>query len=465
MERRWLCARPPLVGGMNRRATGPGISCSVADHRILAAVVFLVAADSSASHNSGVSDSTSFTAFVATGASDSSLALLALSTRDHKWLPVAQLWHHQFPVISLAHMQRCRRPHPPPPSPPATSPHASSQQHLLISGATDGGIAIWDVSSSVAPTHSSSISSDSAAVGLQVPTLLQVTTLLQVPTLPQVPTLLMPPHMATNSRGLPSRPVASIMPVTVQFDIASWPHSVGHLIISCMLSSLQAMIPLMVISAAHAAGVNAISAKWLADGRAAVVSGGDDQSLLLSLLHIPCDQSSGPQPQPHPSSSSVSSTSVSSCDCTDCPSSRPTPSVRVVNAHSSALRAVWTDGRVIFTCGLDQKLRCWSISATPCTASQDGCCARSSSSTCCCRSNPTVSAMGSIGADSLARHCSIQGWDVAESGSMALQVLEPSCLAVEAAPPSTAATGGGQYLIAVGGRGLQLLTWEVASPE
>lgn len=175
MGRRWLCARPPLVGGMNRRATRQGVSCSAADHRILTAVVFMVTADSGASDNSGVSDSTCFSACVATGASDASVTLLGLSTRDHRWLQVAQLWHHHCPVISMAHLQRCRRPGSVPYSPNTTPNDPGSQQHLLLSGATDGGIAVWDVSPAVAATRSSSIASDSAAVDRQVPTILPAT--------------------------------------------------------------------------------------------------------------------------------------------------------------------------------------------------------------------------------------------------------------------------------------------------
>lgn len=218
----------------------------------------------------------------------------------------------------------------------------------------------------------------------------------------------------------------------------------------------------MVISAAHSAGVNAISAKWLVDGRAVVVSGGDDQSLLLSPLHIPFHQS----PEPQPANPWMSSSGGGSAACRaskERPSSRA-PSVRVENAHSSALRAVWTDGSVIFSCGLDQKLRCWSISVRPCKASQDGCCvsSSSSSSTCCCSSNPTIPDMG---AGSWARQCSMRSFHVVESGSVTLQVLEASCLAVAAAPHLTAAAEDEQYLIAVGGRGLQLLTWEVTSPK
>ena len=40
-------------------------------------------------------------------------------------------------------------------------------------------------------------------------------------------------------------------------------------------------------------------------------------------------------------------------------------SAAVPNAHTSALRAVWTNGHRAFSTGLDQRVRCWRLAAEP----------------------------------------------------------------------------------------------------
>lgn len=33
----------------------------------------------------------------------------------------------------------------------------------------------------------------------------------------------------------------------------------------------------------------------------------------------------------------------------------------ILSAHSAAIKGVWTDGRLVFSTGLDQRLRCWQL--------------------------------------------------------------------------------------------------------
>lgn len=67
-----------------------------------------------------------------------------------------------------------------------------------------------------------------------------------------------------------------------------------------------------------------------------IVTGGDDQALSATLLHVP--QGSSP----------------------------PVLLARLClpNAHSSAIRGVWTNGGVAFSVGLDQRVRAWRLGVT-----------------------------------------------------------------------------------------------------
>lgn len=407
---RWVCARPPILGGMRRLSLPKGVTTSAADHRILAAVVFEASATASASDCSQLD--ACFTAFVATAASDSAVTLLALDTLDHSWTQLASMTHHCCPVISLAHL--------PSPSPPSahrqpftvskTRPgdaredvrHIGApahQQHLLFSGATDGSIAVWDVSAVVSSSQSCASGSD----------------------------------------------------------------KIG--------TSLQPLQPIMVLPAVHTAGVNAISVAWAEDGRAVIVSGGDDQALVTTMLHIPPCPAQGPgfnprsQPFPvtePPVSAGIAGRDLAPSSPASGPCSMPS-STCVANAHSSALRAVWTDGSLIFSCGLDQKLRCWSVRIRPCRGA--ACAVRGGKS--CSPDVDTSDSCECTDSDkSMARWC-LRTAEVSHTSHQAVQVLEPSCIDVWPVSKTRHSveedSKGRKYIIAVGGRGLQILTWKTRS--
>lgn len=104
------------------------------------------------------------TALVATGSSDGVVRLLHLRAASHEWALASEMHHHGGPVLSLAHLQRpaaaataANAAHAPMPSPTQPGAHFADrnaaggpqqqqqQQHFLVSGSTDGGIAVWDV--------------------------------------------------------------------------------------------------------------------------------------------------------------------------------------------------------------------------------------------------------------------------------------------------------------------------------
>ncbi|BDA49006.1 probable WD repeat-containing protein 6 at N-terminal half [Coccomyxa sp. Obi] len=99
--------------------------------------------------------------------------------------------------------------------------------------------------------------------------------------------------------------------------------------------------PLLALPDMHQSGVNAMSAAVVATSegmcRVLLASGGDDQSLRLTHFGITWTLTA-----PRPAVTVLAS-------------------VHVPNAHSSALRGVWTDGNLVASVGLDQRLRTWKV--------------------------------------------------------------------------------------------------------
>ncbi|KAK2080126.1 hypothetical protein QBZ16_002522 [Prototheca wickerhamii] len=156
----------------------------------------------------------------------------------------------------------------------------------------------------------------------------------------------------------------------------------------------------------HQSGVNAIAAARVCVDAAGdivvIVSGGDDQSIAVQALTV--DAAAG----------------------ATAPCAAP---LALANAHGSALRGVWTDGRVVVSTGLDQCLRAWRLEISRAPAPPAASCAHVTEDL-PCPYEVTIEPL----------------W------SRPTQVLEPSCVDVRLVPQQ------GSAIIAIGGRGLQLLS-------
>ncbi len=97
----------------------------------------------------------------------------------------------------------------------------------------------------------------------------------------------------------------------------------------------------------------------------------------------------------------------------------------VDNAHASALRGVWTDGTLVFSCGLDQTVAAWRID---------------------CHELPEQLEDGRGPSEQLS------GCHLRELQRTALDVLEPALL-------DAVAGSGRKHTVCVVGRGLQVLEW------
>lgn len=254
-------------------------------------------------------------------------------TASASWRPVALLRHHACPVLCTVH---CKL------------ETGGRERHLLLSGSTDGCVALWDLTPLVAAYQSSGAEDGWA-----------------------------PPQLA----------------------------------------------PLLALPSVHQSGVNAVAAAPLQPasggssgqgGPASVLlfTGGDDQALCFVRLEV--EASSGGCSSRGPGSGSSNGEDaaaiVGSSDRLHC---RVAWSVPLPNAHSSAVRGVWTDGMASFSVGLDQRVRCWKLS----------------------------------GSDASGRAVA----EITETGCAVTQALEPSAL--DALP-----YGSGGYAVAVAGHcGTELL--------
>lgn len=271
--------------------------------------------------------------------------------------------------------------------------------------------------------------------------------------------------------------------------------------------------PLVTLDRAHAAGVNGLAAGWLSSGFAAVLSAGDDQALRAAALRLPeptqhsaaveprWSQPSAADMQPsatepsHGRRAAAAAAGLGEKDLRVRADGVVAAVTHVANAHSSTLRAVWTNGRVALTVGLDQRVRCWHLSgaltglqaqsphpdlmtqpASPSPPYMPSAASRAAGVSQTVRqldkgrsqtrgvSPPGGSvvrrgSMAAVGeATTVGEGGTIEraeGLLLQQVGSIVSQVLEPAC--VTAAPASD-----GKLVVAVAGRGLQMLTWERA---
>lgn len=197
-------------------------------------------------------------------------------------------------------------------------------------------------------------------------------------------------------------------------------------------------------------------------GRLLAVTGGDDQALCATLLG--CPPGGG-------------------CEVL--------AQARLPNAHSSAIRGVWTDGRLAFSVGLDQRVRAWRLEAAG--LNQDPAAPRELQHAAAGGSGAGGLAAGAGGievdegadvesllvelqqleaAAGAGRAAAAAGGGAAgtlavrEAGCCVTQVLEPAALDAMPVPvvKGGGAAGGGcgnaaEYLVAVAGRGTEVLRW------
>jgi hypothetical protein len=355
--------------------------------------------------------------------------------RRQAWRLLAELRHHTCPAISLAHLASgAPGPTVCPGSHPGGEP-ATAQRQLLFSGGTDGGIAIWDVSAAVSAAAERSCGSADSAGGAAAAAKLAPLAVLQGVHQSGVNSL--------AAAWLPCRSADSAQPAADDAATA---------VAASSSSATNGVLP--AANSAHAACGPRV---------AILVSGGDDQAVALTVLAVGAG-CIAPQPEggligvPAGAAAAWDSSAASGAAGALHAEAQQREAAHIVigepwrlqNAHASAVRGVWTDGDAAFSTGLDQRVRRWRIVAEHADNGGGGNSSGSRTFSYASGSRAGDSAASpQVAAESRGRAAG--GLQLVEQAAEVVQVLEPSCLAV--APGS-----GGTFLVAVAGRGLQILT-------
>jgi hypothetical protein len=166
LEWEWLGTRPPPGRGLRPKSLGVGLSTPVSDQRCLAVSAFLPSPADRPAASAGPACGAGV-AFLVMASSDATLCMLALELerRAHgpnsgecsrAWQTVANLEYHQAPVLCTAHVATEAPAEAVAAAAPSASgigsgvapqaaPQRARRRHLVLSGASDGGVALWDL--------------------------------------------------------------------------------------------------------------------------------------------------------------------------------------------------------------------------------------------------------------------------------------------------------------------------------
>ena len=281
IDSRMVGAKLPARGGLRPKMAVPGC-LKMADKRYLDAALFTIPFPGARP------ESLHFVAFLVVASSDASLRLIAFESKNKSWRVVCNLDHHHAPVLSLRyeclHFDSSRDPQraagskdaaldnrPGPASPEAEgstfslAPGAGSQcLHLVVSGGTDGSIAVWDVTAAVDDFADRLVSQRFGRSRA-------------------------PRHSADERIDAEGSKVSSRrdseMQMRSQVDKGSPKDGSGK----ADEADAVVMKPVRTFTDAHQSGVNALASFTTIDGQRArmtVLSGGDDQSLFIGVLSL-----------------------------------------------------------------------------------------------------------------------------------------------------------------------------------
>ncbi|XP_010428847.1 PREDICTED: WD repeat-containing protein 6-like isoform X1 [Camelina sativa] len=286
--------------------------------------------------------------FVAVACSDATLTLRALVLPHRLWFDVASLVPLKSPVLSLQHAVV-------PLHPPHEGNTSSSDVYVLISGATDGSIAFWDVTKCVEAfvKQVSSIHIEKFIDCQLRPRTGRGSQGGRKWKLLKGNNISKKPQDSSNSVG----EAAEEDPATSLEFTNGVPHendkNEGEGDSPPEISEIK---PSHVVKNAHQSGVNCLHvSRWSSspsDGDGMmfnVISGGDDQALHCLSFNILS------------TSSPANKSEIIDKNQNPKYGIRLTDRGGIASAHSSAIKGVWMDANWVFSTGLDQRVRCWFL--------------------------------------------------------------------------------------------------------
>ncbi|KAM0015733.1 putative transcription factor WD40-like family [Helianthus debilis subsp. tardiflorus] len=286
------------------------------DWRYLAVTAFLVK----------ISGSRTSVCFIVVSCSDATVTLRALVLPHRLWFDVALLIPSASPVLSLQHVII-------PELPSCKDKSQTKSVFTVISGSTDGSIALWDVTETVQ-------------------TFLQKVSNLKKEDCRNFQRRPRTGRGSQGGRQWRSLDNSDKKPSTTSPKPSENKNTEDDMQDQTSLNMIQ---PLHVLKNVHQSGVNCIHVSDVKDSESCfscnVVSGGDDQALHSFCFNVTgSDRRTSEMHFPH---------QVETSGNYQIMFSHPD---KIASAHSSAVKGVWTDGRWVFSTGLDQRLRCWGVS-------------------------------------------------------------------------------------------------------
>ncbi|XP_060217545.1 uncharacterized protein LOC132644899 isoform X2 [Lycium barbarum] len=321
--------------------------------------------------------------FVVVACSDATVTLRALLVPYRLWFDVALLTPLSSPVLALRHIVVPTRP-------PVQGNIQFGNRYIIISGSTDGCIAIWDLTDHV-ENFMRQLSAFQLGKGLDSQRrprtgrgsqggrqwrLLRSQVSNKITgdeQLSEVPVLKGKPDngfcattVPGTDKNVQDHALGGNSHSVENTDVVSPDTSTG------IKEVLQKACPLHVFKDVHQSGVNClhvsdINGPEVSDRRSTfyVLSGGDDQSLnCLRLDFALTSMGQSSESSTLEQNSTTASQNVGGDVHNYQVGNHDIKFMlhdKITSAHSSAVKGVWTDGRWVFSTGLDQRIRCWHL--------------------------------------------------------------------------------------------------------
>ncbi|KAG6606915.1 WD repeat-containing protein 6, partial [Cucurbita argyrosperma subsp. sororia] len=311
--------------------------------------------------------------FIVVACSDATLSLRALILPNRLWFDVASLVPVGSPVLTLQHVVV-----------PKFQPNGAGQTlfgnaYIVISGATDGSIAFWDLTGNIEAfmKRLSSLHQEmfidfqkrprtgrGSQGGRWRRSLSTVT-------------------QGQSSKDLINKKDGDNTILSIQdqapckgsskVDISEADCCASsELVLTSGNSSskMSEIRPIHVLTNVHQSGVNCLHVAAVNSAECVnncflyhVISGGDDQALQCLTFDLSFLSESPISEIMESESESMKRFILHSEDCNRKYMIRFLRSHKIASAHSSAIKGVWTDGIWVFSTGLDQRIRCWKLEA------------------------------------------------------------------------------------------------------
>ncbi|KAJ6806159.1 uncharacterized protein M6B38_176215 [Iris pallida] len=315
--------------------------------------------------------------FIVVACSDATLTLRALLLPYRQWLDIATLVPQTSPVLVLQHVVI--------PGSPQTEPNGwAGDAYIIISGSTDGSVTFWDLTETVEDFM------------LQIVTL-EPEMLIDSQRRPKTGRGSQGGRWWKSLTGQSSGKNYKDSSTKIESDYSTTGQSTENIsslrqsdsvnnqtrhseTSSYFLSSeIRKVRPFYVLNYVHQSGVNCLYVSEMKDrlqsdyGKTyCVLSGGDDQAVhyLAFDLTVKATNTTFSNIQDHAQDGTQGLPSGTSNNGKSTYQSwnnrhvlRIFSQARNASAHCAAVKGIWTDGIWAFSCGLDQRIRCWKINA------------------------------------------------------------------------------------------------------